>query len=428
MNKKISFVIFLILFSFCSVKDQRLKYLIKDNSLANYLEIEDNTIKVYPNPHNNRKPEFVIHQDEFPVFRKMFSVLSPKEIFKNYSKGSVSNFDKASLEKIKSYEEGEKILGDSEQPLKGLKIAIDPGHFSKSLEGATVDERYNLVNLDGEEIKFFEADLTLATAKYLKSFLEHFGANVLVTREKRGESSYKMRYEDWIEDADKIKECLKERFQYNEEFKHHSLEHFYSTNCDLRNRAKIINAFHPDFSIVIHYNVDDVRMGLPTDENYSLVFVPGSFLFDELRNKMDRIQFLRLLVTNHLQDSISLAENIEKQFQNFLKVPPLPQNLNEYEMPGYVRNCIFIKDGILARNLSLTKLIHSPVAFTEVLYQNNREELINLSNLTEEIDGMKTSTRVKNASLAHFYGIVNYLADKGMISKEIQKQLLQEKF
>lgn len=411
------------------MKDQRLKILIHDSDLAGYIEIENEVIQIYANPKKKSKPEFRIKKEEIPLFEKMFSVLSPREIFQNYSHGELSKFPDDVLNKIKT--ESEKNLTTSkspDKPLEGIKIAIDPGHFSMDSEGAKIDERYMSVELDGEKINFFEADLSLATAKYLKSFLEKYGSEVFITRQERGKSSYGMFYEDWLKDLEKIKNCLEERFFYHEEFKNHSFENFYATNCDIRNRAKMINAFHPDLTIIIHFNVDDFRNGLPSDKNYSLIFVPGSFLADELRNKMDRIQFLRLFLTSHLQDSILLSEKIEKQFNEYLKVPPLPQKLETEIIPTYTKHCVFVQDGIWARNLSLTRLVHSPLAYTEVLYQNNREELKNLSNLTEEIDGMKTSKRIKGAATAHFYGIVEYLHAKGNIDDVSKERLLKDKF
>ena len=75
-------------------------------------------------------------------------------------------------------------------------------------------------------------------------------------------------------------------------------------NKDFVARANRINAFKPDLTLVIHYNASegsqryDDKYLPPVKENYSMVFVPGSFLGFEVDGKDEvdqRFELLRLL-------------------------------------------------------------------------------------------------------------------------------------
>ena len=82
-------------------------------------------------------------------------------------------------------------------------------------------------------------------------------------------------------------------------------------NLDFVKRAEVINEFNPNLTLVIHYNASeggrryDDKYLPPSNENYSMVFIPGAFLGYEIDGKDEldqRFEFLRLLVSYDLEE------------------------------------------------------------------------------------------------------------------------------
>ena len=92
-----------------------------------------------------------------------------------------------------------KIGPDEEYPLKGLRVALDPGHLGSSMEQAELEGKYVKVrpNDNREAIAFWEGNLNLTTAHLVKRELEKMGATVMMTREKPGQSAMGPLYVDW---------------------------------------------------------------------------------------------------------------------------------------------------------------------------------------------------------------------------------------
>jgi len=68
-----------------------------------------------------------------------------------------------------------------------------------------------------------------------------------------------------------------------------------------------------------------------------------------------------------------------------------------------------IEEGIYARNLALTRLVHCPLSYGETLIQNNIDECLNLARTDFVISGMRCSSRIKEVAEAYFEGIKSYL-------------------
>lgn len=296
--------------------------------------------------------------------------------------------------------------------LKNIRIAIDPGHFGGSW--AELEERYVAIPAEmtknKQPIRFHEGDLTYSTALELKRLLENEGAVVLLTRSGIGRGAIKEDFFEWIRThADSIQKSspLPQVFRnyYNRE--------------DLKERAKIINAFSPDLTIVIHFNShlteeEKKQKSLLTRSNYNLAFIPGAFCKGELNTVRDRYEFLRLIVTHQVEESLKLSESVTKQFVKYLDVPLISEN----EKISYIdRVCLFQKQGIYSRNLVLTRLIHSPICYGETLIQNNQEEIYRLSESSTSIENIPCPQRVQAVALAYFEGIKDYFKDRSSIDR-----------
>lgn len=285
--------------------------------------------------------------------------------------------------------------------LLGVRIAIDPGHFGGPF--CRLEERYIDMppSLGREALRFDEGTLSYLTACYLKILLEKEGAIVFLTRSGIGQGGLPLSFFDWLKENPEHwapDATLRKLFkQYNQ--------------ADLHVRADKINVFKPDLSIVIHFNShhgqdQSSSNSSVTPSNFNMVFVPGAFIGAELKDSESRYELMRLLVSNDLQGSLKLSQAILSKFTEVLRVPVVAAADNARYLDGA---CLKIEEGIYARNLALTRLIHGPVCYGETLIQNNIDECQTLSLADFVIDGMTCSSRIKQVAEAYFEGIKDYI-------------------
>lgn len=287
--------------------------------------------------------------------------------------------------------EPQKVEPTLSKSFKGLKVAIDPGHLGG--EYALIEERWVSITPD---IRFDEGTLNLLTAKILKKRLESAGATVLLTKEKNSCAVLDKEFWTWLKERGGG-DSKKDFRLYN--------------SLDLRARAQKINDFHPDLTIIIHYNADgqrhpDTQENLPASKNFNMVFVGGSFCKGELNEPDGRYAFLRLLLTNDLEQSVQLSQEILASFTKHLQVRPV----SETDQIGYLKNTSkYIKEGVYARNLVLTRLVKGPVCYGETLCQDYPEESQRLNAKDITLDGIVGPKRVEQVAEAYFEGIANFL-------------------
>ncbi|HEY4798644.1 MAG TPA: N-acetylmuramoyl-L-alanine amidase, partial [Bacteroidia bacterium] len=201
--------------------------------------------------------------------------------------------------------------------LDGYKICLDPGHIAGDLETAKKEKKW--VEMKNSKQALIEGELTLETALILKKKLEAEGAEVMLTRSKPNQSSFGMDFKDWKENLfHKQLDSAYARGDVSFEEKNFLLHkanddelfrRFFTTE-DIHERARKINEFHPDITLIIHYNVDETNQNWnkPTKKDFNMAFVGGSFGDDELDKPEARIDFLRLLLTDDLEKSIAFSK------------------------------------------------------------------------------------------------------------------------
>lgn len=410
------------------LKVQRTAELFVDphGKVKGYYSIDNSGVSIFASPDDKvqNKVECKIYWQELILFQNLLKRLPHDLLIQVYQGKKNKKFPDSlyqfPIRSIKFMEP----LPAIPKPLRGLKIALDPGHVAGDMATGAYELKYLRLKQDSiagvpSAIDLIEGNLTLATAFYLKEQLEAAGAEVILTRDKANYSSFGLTYNEWLKNAKKRtyetayykgEISLAEKNRFIKKGNPKDIFQNYFRYADLYERARIINAYKPDLTVVIHYNVDEKNKPWtsPTSKNFNMVFVPGDIKPVFLNRVEKRLELLRLLLSEDIVNSISLGTNLVKSFERVLEVPTaLPHHAS------YLNDdCITtFSTGVYVRNLALTRLIHGPIAYGETLYQDNINECHLLGNYSHEINGVKTSERVKQVAQAYFEGIMSYALD-----------------
>ncbi|MEM6734637.1 MAG: N-acetylmuramoyl-L-alanine amidase [Bacteroidota bacterium] len=397
---------------------ENMQLLIKDSTLLKQVFTDDQGIHMRASSSAGRD-EFLLRWSEIPTFLQYFHEFDYYEMVEFYNRKGTGPI----------YYEGKLPEFERELPINftELRIAIDPGHFAGSWKEALQERKY--IKIQGEalgeeeDIEFYESQLTWATYEILKEELESRGATVFVSRD-RGESAVGKSFDEWYaEDFETDIKSLKAskdlspevaNYLLRSQSKWESFKYVYKY-MDFVGRSRRINDFKPHITLIIHYNADEYsdrlqkRYWEPSFSNYSMFFVPGGFLSNELRKQDARIEFLRLLVTPDLSASIAMADKLRLSHQEILGVEAYPTDYPSNVLE-YFSNYTGIP-GVYARNLYLTRAIESPVVYCESLYQDNVDEAKLLAKRDFEINGIKTSTRIKEVANAYIKALEDWIQD-----------------
>lgn len=319
--------------------------------------------------------------------------------------------------------------------LDSLVIGIDPGHFASDFKEAIMEEKY--VKIKGsdlglkKDVKFYEAELNDFTALALENKLLAAGAKPFRTKGLGGNSIGK-NFTHWY--ASEFKGDLLESYksglitkrQYETLPKSDSLTvfHLLYKQIELRKRIDLINQNVPALTVCVHYNAHENSKRnsdgyLPVvKENYSMAFVPGAFLWNELERPSVQLDFLRLLLSPDLDKSKRLAHLILEKERELMGISQVPtQNIALDE-----RYCTYtLYDGVYARNLALTRTVRGSVVYLEVLLQDNDIEALNLAKRDFEINHsiygkLKIPKRCEEVAESIYQGILQWIEENKVIA------------
>jgi len=388
-----------------------LNYLDKEKALSGYYSITSEGIKIFENAQSkkNNVCEFFVGWNDVENFKTVLKSSSNEKIFEHFRNGKF----------IPTARESEKIENYQTTTLKGLKIALDPGHLANDPEMGRLEMKHVNFGKDSlaginDPIEITEGILTYATAQLLKQKLESEGANVLLTR-KNGSSAFGKTFYQWkkddlkkaVDSLSKIGEIKPNQKKYllSGKAKDRDIFRLIFKDLELAKRAELINNFRPDFTIIIHFNVDELNVGWekPGMKDFNMTFVGGAFMRNDLVSKEKRFEFLRLLISDDLEKSIKLSSSMVKSFESILKIRTAEIHQARYLTEGCLPTD---EQGVYCRNLQLTRYVHSPLVYGETLYQDNLNEAVLLS---KEKDKTKNE-RIKQVAEAYYLGILNYIS------------------
>ncbi len=408
-------------------QQERLNLLIRHEGVKDYFRVENDGLSMFASPQDKAagNVETKIFFNEVGLFTNLINSLEPDSLFTLLAEKGITKFSDHGIKNPKVSPKKSEFENPISTPLEGIKIAIDPGHVGGGMKLAMLEGKYiKSVNSNGDTVEFNEGNLALLTSKLLASYLEPLGAEVMLTRHRLGETAFGKTFLEWL-DQDFHHAIKSEQENGNIDKKTANyflykatpsiIYHRFFKGLDFKERAKKINEFNPDLSIVIHYNVDETnyfdrtrsrKIIYPTAENYSMVFVPGSFLTKELVEPRSRLEFLRLIFSDDLDKSLGLGEEIARQFNDHLKVNYVHPKKNLSYIKHTTKETPF--EGVFSRNLVLTRLIRGPVCYGEPLCQDNILEIDALSAGEIDLNLLKGPKRVEEVATAYFNGILGY--------------------
>jgi len=319
------------------------------------------------------------------------------------------------------------------QPLLGLKIALDPGHMGGTYwDGIT--GKWIRDEQSGRYLS--EGVINLQTAILLKDSLTQLGAQVMLTHKglrpvtdvdytsfDLGPSALRALREStllsWFQelvDQNPIGQALFDSFSesvdYEDLYAEHNRWDDYNA-IDLQARVDAIDAFHPDITLIIHYDVsvsDENPHGLspaPAGQvDATKVYVAGAFAATELSSRDDRAQFaMHLLDQSTWNISVAFARTVASTLNQELGIP------FDQSSPGLTRE---VAPGVFSRNLYLLRKYQiSATAYAEGLFYNDPGEFDAFSNATHPmtIDGKNYpySDRLAQVASAYRDAIVKFV-------------------
>lgn len=397
-------------------------YLNFRNSLNGTVRFEDDVLYIL----EGGKKEFAVYKDELPMLADFFANSTVREQEKLMRAKGLKKFTKRERDSLAINVDSKIVVAseNQDQPLKNIRIALDPGHFGTNLADAQVEQKFlyfvkDPLKFPNDTVKIFESTLTFNTAAILKRLLEEQGATVFLTREQSNFTSFNCTFGDWMLLYKKrtLDSLFHEKIlapeRYRKLLKCNDYIFFWDffRDFDLANRANKINNYNPHFTIIIHYNVDEknVPWKAHTKKNFSMAFIGGGFTAKDLQRNESRMHFLRLLLTNQLEQSEHLAAKTVGNFNKNLGIPIARASDATY----LAKNCIATKSqGVFCRNLILCRKINSPLVYGESLYQDNELETDLLMKSDVDLYGIKTNERLKKVALSYFEAVMAFVADK----------------
>lgn len=276
--------------------------------------------------------------------------------------------DSPSLHKPHYFKKLSEHVGTAQQPLKGLRIALDPGHIGGDF--AQMEHRW--FRISETDIPVVEGAMNLRVAQKLKPELEALGAEVFLLRQG-AQPVTDQRPADFLETARHLlmQGSSVEPADAPSQWQINALANklFYRVS-EIRARAQLVNErVKPDFVLAIHFNAapwEDPNQLSLSDENHTHVLVNGAYTADELALDDMRAEMLERFAQGIHLEEIPLAKALARSLAKHTGLPP-------FVYRG--ENAVQIHDEphLWARNLIANRLYQCPVIYLEPYCMNNTD-------------------------------------------------------
>jgi len=278
---------------------------------------------------------------------------------------------------------------DPARPLKGIKIALDPGHIGG--DWAVLEARYFKL---GDDPPVKEAELNMITCERLAERLRADGAEIIWAKHDYEPVTH-LRPDDLHREAIAalaLPEHAPTHSGYTPSFlfglplphaqksggSQAAIEEridneaallFYRV-AEIRARGDAVNPQHPDLTICVHYNADDWGdPNHPTLVAHSrlVIFTNGAYEKSEMTYDDYKYDMLRKLLDRTAVQEERGCALVGQAMLDTLKYPP-------EDYPGtYFAHHVTDVPSVYARDLLANRIYHGPVIYCEGPYMNARD-------------------------------------------------------
>lgn len=366
--------------------------------------------------------EFTAYTDEFPKLSLLLKSKKPEDFLAIYTWKKNTHLSQKQLDSLLEGQNLSNVYAYKQPALKGKKIAIDPGHFAGDMQTARIEQKFidfhpSSANSLKDTVRFNEGTLTFQTAEVLRHLLLEQGAIVMVTRPKQNHTSFQMSYDDWLLKRKKIvldsllqaKVMDAKRYTKLINLSKEKLFWEFFRDYELMERSRLINQFKPDATAIIHYNVDEKNTDWinPGNKNFTMAFIGGGMTADNFSKPINKVHFLRLLISDQLTESEKLSSLTVKEFSSKMAIPVAQRTDADYLRDNCMKTP---SNGVFCRNLALCRTINSVLVYGECLYQDNINECLRLNTCDYEIQGQKVPKRIYEAAVCYYNAINDYFS------------------
>ncbi|MEP2668831.1 MAG: hypothetical protein ABJH04_07545 [Cyclobacteriaceae bacterium] len=369
--------------------------LVKDKQLAQRVVIDNNGIHLRT---PNGRPQYSIYWNEMGHFISNVENSDYYEIQKLFKhKGTQAVQHYSDVIEYNHYT-------DYPTDLKELSVVLDPGHFGGNLEEALLEGRILRMSATDaktdQDVSIFEAHLSYVTALLIKQKLAELGCHSVMITRPYGAGALGVSFASWLKEEDGFSSSIARSLKYNDvsrayydelilaakdttsNLNRNKLFNYYKF-LDFRSRIDKANTYRANVTLSLHYNASDnsrpvnsERYYKPTEDNYNMIFIPGGFLYNELDKTDAILDFLRLLVSPDIDNSLTLSGLI---LEHQTKLTGVPRASIKPESKLYPVSNLTREPGVYARNLPQLRMIRGTVVYGETLLQDNANEAAALS-------------------------------------------------
>jgi N-acetylmuramoyl-L-alanine amidase len=263
--------------------------------------------------------------------------------------------DQASVKSVPRY-------WNSTRSLRGLRIALDPGHLGG--QWARMEERWMQV---GDNKPVIEGDMVLYVARLLKKELEQRGAKVSLIRDSDRPTT-NLRPEKLKGVA--VRHLREQGRAVNPASLKSETERLFYRTAEIRARAKKVNShLKPDLVLALHFNAESwgnpVRPTL-TNVNHLHLLVSGCYSARELSYDDQRYELMLKLLNRSYDKELSVSRAVAQSMARATGLPPYTYGSDTAINVGG-------SPYIWARNLLANRLFECPVVYLEPYVMNNQE-------------------------------------------------------
>lgn len=278
-----------------------------------------------------------------------------------------------------------KFHNPPELPLKGVRIALDPGHIGG--KWASLEERSVIWN-NNPVIR--EGDKNIQVAKLIRTRLKAAGAQVYLTHDKPDPLT-DTRPKDFMDEA---RELVYQKKGITEDSPKAArdacrklitwyAELFFYRRAEIAQRAENLrNEFPSDINISNHFNATERSgSGEIVKDNRHVFLLNGCYGPDEMDNPVTRFYMFSKLLEQSLNIEMAAGDAITAHLLKVASLPPAKYGREKYQCRVNQNPYLY------ARNLAASRQYPGPTLILEPFYMNNAWTAARLS--AGDYDGVR---------------------------------------